>query len=286
MRSAFLAVIFLPCARPTFFSALTYLYVIVATSISPSRTVSAQSIPQAASGQVVQRDAAGIAAISKALTGMGGEAAYAAIKDTSAASTCIRVTKTESTSHIVRSVTAGDYFRYDGGETNPNGLVNGPSGAARIVDGKATAMEGRSVRAVRPLHIPGLMLYWASNNPANEIRMLDSVAINGVTAVHVRVIDARTRQDSPEPEDDWYFDPQTGLPIKLAYSTPALNSVRRRGRSTVEYSNYAATNGLNLPNAVKRTLEGGPTTTCTMNSFAENTNPDPSFFSITNGGGK
>jgi hypothetical protein len=241
----------------------------------------------AQAGQVaVQRDAAGIAAISKALNSMGGQAAYAAINDTNTSSTCVRASKANSQTHTVRSVTAGDYFRYDDGDGSSYGLVNGPYGAARIVDGKPIAMEGRSVRSVRPFQIPGLLLYWAISDPQNEIRVFGYAEYNGASVVHIRVVGSKARQDSSEPADDWYFDPQTGLPLKLAYSAPALNSVRRRVRSTVEYSNYATTNNLNVPNTYKRTLEGGPTTTCTVNSFTTNVNPAPSFFSLTNGGGK
>jgi hypothetical protein len=265
---------------------LTCLYVTAAIMlINAPVAVLAQPRPPAASTTVIERDADGIAAISKALDSMGGQAAYAAIKDTNTNATCVRASKSKTETHTVRSVTAGEYFRYDGGTPISDGLVNGPYGAMRIVSGKPSAMEGRSVRAVRPVHIPGLILYQVLNNSNDEIRMLGSTNLNGAPAVHVRIITSQESKDSFEPEEDWYFSPQTGLPLKLAYSSPAFNSVRRMGRSTVEYSNFTSTGALVLPNTIIRKLDGGPTTTCTVNSFGENTSPALSFFSV-NGGGQ
>jgi hypothetical protein len=76
----------------------------------------------------VQRDKRGVAAITRALNAMGGETAFAALNDTKTEASCTRISNTKSDTHTIRWVTADDYFRYDGGDKDHRGMVNGPRG--------------------------------------------------------------------------------------------------------------------------------------------------------------
>jgi hypothetical protein len=254
----------------------------------PTSICFAQLGSQTPSPSQIVRDADGIAVITKALTAMGGANAFAGLKDTKTEANCTRVSKTQSVTHAVRWTTAGDSFRYDGGDSDHRGMVNGPQGAGRVMDGKTMPISDRSVRAVKPIHFPGQLLFTGLNRPEDEVEMLKPEDVKGIAARHVRITDTKASESTMEPQqEDWFFDPQTDLPLKLTYSVPALNSLLMYVRTTVEYSNYITTRqNLMVPTTIRRSFEGGPVTTCTVSSSSVNNGPDAAIFSPTMDGGK
>lgn len=233
----------------------------------------------------VQRDERGVAAITRALDAMGGLTVFSALKDTKTEASCTRVSNTKSDTHNVRWVTSGDYFRYDGGDADQRGMVNGPHGSSRTINGKTIAVSDRSLQAAKPFYLPGLLLFRALQHPENEIDMLENTTVDGVSAVHLRVADTKSVDDSlGQPEEEWFFDPQTGLPLRFTFVTPALNSLRMSVSTTVQYSGFKSVQGVAIPGTMLRWFEGGPKTTCTINSFSFNQRTEPSTF-LPDGGG-
>lgn len=230
----------------------------------------------------INRDAAALAVIAKAIDAMGGTAAFAAVADTTTEATCTKASASKTDTHAVRWITAGKYFRYDGGDSDQRGMVSGPNGVLRIGDGNAKGINTRSARALRPIYLPGLLLLEEIKNPKIEIDLIPSGSDTGATATHIRIIDTVASEESMEPvQEDWYFDPQTGLPIRVIYEAQAFNSLTRFTRITVEYTSYQADKDLTMPTVIQRTFESGPTTTCKVSKFSVNTHPDSTIFSNT-----
>jgi hypothetical protein len=282
MRFCFLVAVLRPLAALSSLPASTCLCLIATISVSASVTASAQTVPRVAPSQVVQRDAASIAFISKALNSMGGPAPYVAVKDTNTSATCV-VSKSNNETHNVRWVTAGNYFRYDGGESDRRGIVNGGGGAHRVTNGKSVPIEGRVTYAMQPFHLPGLLLMKALTDPSFELQSLSS-ATSSTPGIHVRIRDTAETEYPEISTQDWYFDPSTGLPLRVEYQMPTTSDTFRAALASVEYSDYRSQGGIVVPNTLRRSLEGGPTSTCHVTSFVRDSSPPDTLFSSDSGG--
>ena len=254
--------------------------------IASAHAQSGLSVPSGSTA-VVQRDASAIAATRLALTRMGGEAVFGSIKDTQVEADCTRVSTKRTDTHHVRWISAGEYFRVDGGSGDTRGAFNGPRGRFININGKPMALEERGARAMKQIHLPSLLLRAALANPSMQFEALGQEDLPSGPATHVRITDMKASANSFEPvAEDWYFNTKTALPIKLNYLVQGLNSVRRFASTTVEYGEFKtdASTGVVIPTSFSRSFEGGPTTTCVIASFSANASPDAQIFTNQAGG--
>ena len=81
----------------------------------------------------------------------------------------------------------------------------------------------------------------------------------------------------------WYVDENSGLPLRVDYRLPELNSINAWVDLAAEFSDYRPVAGLLVPFTIRCTETGAVPRTVTITSIDFNVGVDPTEFDLSGG---
>src|SRR6266849_960707 len=110
--------------------------------------------------------------------------------------------------------------------------------------------------------------------------------VNGQTAVHVRsALNTNPVATALSPQD-WYFDPNTVLPLRVEYTVVLTRNILNPEIVAIEFADYRPVSGVLIPFRLTEYGLSGEKDIVTVTSVALNAAISPSDFIFGTGGGQ
>jgi hypothetical protein len=226
-----------------------------------------------------RRDPQAVAVLQQAVAALGGEAAYAQVRD--AVTTGMIGAAPGSTARSGNFVwkVAGDEFRREFRNGSSEAVtVSGLGSPTHTRDGKSKRIAYHVVLASPPLHLPGLVLYRQLASREYSIKSVGTEMVAGRPAVHIQTCDERTDVSKLITVHEWFFDAVTGLPLRVEYRIPDTKIASDYMEAAAEFSDFRAVNGLLLPFQINTYHSGQARTVAQVSSVAVNGGVNPAEF--------
>jgi hypothetical protein len=238
------------------------------------------------------RDPAAVAVISKAITAMGFTAGTAPtnVQVTGSVSPAPGSEDPAGTFTSVVEVSASGYQVRNQFQYASNGMqtifVAGAKGAAFAFGKRVINMSAHLAMITGPSQMPVFELIRAVNNSQYQVSQGAPLQIGGVSAVHVKISDETDSVTHNITPQHWYFDPNSGLPLRWEFREPDTFNAMARSVTTgaKEFSNYQTVNGMLLPMQATYFRDGQPSSITTINSAQFNVQTPGSEFDLPTGG--
>lgn len=232
-----------------------------------------------------QRDASAIATISAAIAALGGQTAVSQINDSVATGTTTPQGQ-GSQSGTFTWKTLGAEFRYETQiGSSAQIYVSGYGSPANSQNGTVASLPVHVALASPAFHLPALLLSRELNDSTYTLIAMGNTTLpNGQPVVQVRTISAAYPQYPPVTQQDWFFDPATNLPLRVAFSLPTTTSATDCTNSTADFAGYQDVSGILVPLMLVMTPEGSPSTTVSISTINFNVGLLSSDFTL--GGGE
>jgi len=235
-----------------------------------------------------RRDSNAIATLTSALAAMGGAPAYGGTSDLTISGSCeSQQTDGSVASTSFKWITAGNEFLYvnstSGGQTSMASGHGMPW--ATDVDGTVHQLYASTSSHDRAFFAPGLLLLTAINKGNAALRYVGVEQIPQGNAIHIQTQQTSAGYALPGTREDWYFDPNSHLPLQYTYTVPGQGAANYLAHITVNYSNWKSFGTVISPGTLTTALDSETQTTiCSVSSLTINTHPDASVFNSANGG--
>jgi len=117
-----------------------------------------------------------------------------------------------------------------------------------------------------PFHLPGAVLNVFLANTNYSITLGTATQLQSVLATHV--IASLNTDDLTQTitTEDWYFDPNSGLPLRVEFRLPDTDDAKSYTNAATDFSNYQSINGVLLPLSLVNTVNGVVNGTVTITS--------------------
>ena len=121
-----------------------------------------------------------------------------------------------------------------------------------------------------PVHLPMLILAAALANPNCNITLAGQTTVSGQRAVQVHLhVDTDVLQQTLSIQD-WYFDPTTGLPLRVEYRLPDASNTLFFVNATSDFSDFRPVQGILFPFQTLSYQDGKPKNVLLISSVALN----------------
>jgi hypothetical protein len=207
---------------------------------------------QATSSPPPVRDAQAVTVVQSAITAMGGAGAVVAITNATITGTEQDSSNPDATPTTFSWQTSG--VEFSSTVQNSAGTyteVSGHGAPAQFKNGIWALMLTSIVRAELPFHLPILALYAEIQNPNITFQFVGSGTVEGKPAIHVHVADNSDSMGQMVTGQEWYFDPASYLPVRVEYKWPDKTDLNYSVPGALEFSDYNAVNGVNVPYQLK-----------------------------------
>jgi len=129
------------------------------------------------------------------------------------------------------------------------------------------------------------LLLSALNNSDEALLYIGSETINGISVQHVQAWDTfaskpQLQKLAPFSTKDIWFDPSSGLPVKIAYSRRVGGGAVPSIPVEVFFSNYTYVAGVLYPFHINKSYNGTPWQTITIQSVSFNTGLTDAQFQV------
>lgn len=234
------------------------------------------------------RDAQAIAAVQQSIAAMGGVAAIAQIQNSVVSGTNAlpnsNDTPAQTATDTFTWTFAGAQFRLDDvAGSGSHVLVSSGGSPQDFHDGAWMPVSPLLVRTNLAYHIPVLVLFQELQSSGYSFIFVGSTALNGKSAVHVQTRDDSDATGTLFTLQDWYFDPATGLPLRVEYPIPVSQNPSDSLRASIDFSNFQAVSGIEVPFQLV-IVEGPISFTASVTSATFNTSVNSSGFLATTAG--
>jgi hypothetical protein len=217
--------------------------------------------------------------VNQAITAMGGQGAWSQVSDAAVTGTCTASAAQGGGNANFRWTTQGMEFRLETDTANAGPIFLSAHGKPFVdaASGDVTLAPQYRGRML-PFHLPGLPLTTALNNSNATISFIGSETLNGISANHVRIVEFYSIAKVQGTEQNWWFDPGSGLPLRVEYQIPTqTDSIY--ARFTWDFSNWSQEGAFLLPHQLGQIMNATiPTQNCTISSVQVNTNPASTLF--------
>lgn len=256
------------------FAALLLLTAFVPVTLAQTQT----------SSQTVGRDPQAVLVAQTALSAMGGPGVIGQIQNSTVTGTSLSQAEAESETRSFVWTYAGNEFRNENdAATGSHVLVSNSGNPQDYREGTWVTSPAALSRTNLPYHIPALVLFSELNNAGYSFALLGTKALNGVNAIHIQTRDDSDTMGRAYTSQDWYFNPSTGLPLRVEFQIPTDQNSKDSLQASIGFSNFRVISGVLVPLQLD-IAEGPATCTATVSSVAFNANVDPNGFkSSTNG---
>ena len=193
-----------------------------------------------------ERDANATAVLNRAVAALGGTAAYSQTNGVVA-----RGSLNAAAGGISGSILwewAGPEFRYE--RSGPNGsvvFVSGHGNPALSDGGKIRRNIYHLAMVTFPVHLPSIALATSLNSPNVSMGAPQQVAVNGVSALKISLVDQTDSLSSTICQQTWYFDSTTLVPFRVDYLTSEANDATNAPQEYTLLSDYRNVSGVLLP---------------------------------------
>jgi outer membrane lipoprotein-sorting protein len=235
--------------------------------------------------QTPTRDPRAIQVIQQSLAVMGGASAISQISNCVAQGTIQAPPGSWMTSGSLTWETSGTEFRYS--NPSPQGteiFVSGHGQPASTTGGVTVRVFAHVSEAVFPPHLPALVLFEELQDSRYSVVNLGTGTVEGKPALHVQTSLAGNPIDAQVTQQDWYLDPNTGLPLRVEYRLPSHNDALQFLSAAFEFANYQAVSGVLVPFQITIYFNGQEAGVVTVGSVSFNTGLSPSEFDAPSGG--
>jgi hypothetical protein len=258
-------------------SALLFAFVLAALSATAQQSSSppAQAAPQ--------RDPQAIALLQQTIATM----ATTAPTDSSASGSVTVVEGSTTLNGSIQILTLGT--------TQTAETLTLPDGQRAVVYSNGDAKEVTGSQSVNPPlqlivtdqcpDFPLPLVLSALNNSDESFQYVGTETLNGGPAQHVRVWNTFASKPPLQglasfSTTDFWLDPSSGLPLKIAYSRRAGGGAVPAIPVAVSFSNYTNVNGVLYPFQINKSFNGTPWQTITIQSVSFNTGLTAAQFQV------
>lgn len=203
------------------------------------------------------RDPQAIAVIQTALGAMGGAGAIGNIQNAVVQGTSVTTPINENGPQNFTWTCAGSAFRYENdGNSGGHVFVSNNGSPQDQEGGKWVAMATFMGRANLPFHIPALVLFGELSNPNYTLTFVGMTTLNGTPVVQVNTSDNSDFIGQLVTPQEWYFDPNSGLPLHVMYRVPNPLDAQTYSTGTIDFARFQIINSVLVP--FQLTINEGP----------------------------
>ena len=235
-------------------------------------TTSAQTTP-------VSRDATAVSLLQQSITAMGGAPSIAAITGCTTIATIQAVDATGVTVSQKQAmwIFSGSEIKdqvTDGSTTHV--LVSGHG------NGKSSDLQQpirrHVILAQIPFHLPAYVLSSDFLNANYSIIYVGSVSFNGQSALKVHLSNDSTPVSSVISYQDWFFDPNTYLPLRVEFRLPSNENAADYEEGAFNFSQFGTVSGVYTPMQIDSFMDGQLTSHIAIVSHVFNPQVSASIF--------
>jgi hypothetical protein len=243
------------------------------------------SSPDFMSAANAQKDAVAVANVEAAMAAMGGDAGWAAIKDS-----VITGTITPTKDSWVKPATfvwktSGTEFRYETTRDSETQIFASGHGKPAVSSkGKVKALFYHMGQGSPPFHFPAVVLSTKLADASYSLIDAGQKNISDKNAFAVQTSSNFSDQVSAITLQTWYIEASTGLPLRVEYRLPEATSITDWQEAATEFSDYKEVGGLLVPFSMTYYLDGVALETISVNAVDFNVGLDPSEFDLLGGG--
>jgi hypothetical protein len=226
--------------------------------------VSAQTAPPVEDPQAVT-------VLTASLTAMGGQALFSSIQDSTISGQMQSVDGQQPPDQFVwKSLGIAIRHEYAMADGLHISVVNQDKGQLKDPDGTVTALNARSSLTILPYHMPGVLLL--SLLTSQNV----SLALVAQPSSDPQYIHVSAQQQLQDPklsyltQQEWEFDPATGLPVKVTFCLPDERNQGHVGQASIAYTAWQNASGALFPQAFELFTDGELQSTITLQTPAFN----------------
>lgn len=234
------------------------------------------------------RDSGAVLLVQRALASMGGEPAIGAVLTVQTSGTIDSLDGTSPISFVSSESVAGSIFAFrketSSGQTTKV-FVSGDTGPQLSIGGKPAAPLPKYVATgTPPFELPAVLLYAEFHDPTYSIRLVSSASAGSPPQIEITnntdlVTHAIVRQD-------WYFDPGSGVPIRVEYNLPSLTNALQSVRAVCDFLSFKQFNGVLFPTSLDSYEDGREVGLVSISFTQINIPISPAQFQLATGGGQ
>jgi hypothetical protein len=167
-----------------------------------------------------------------------------------------------------------------GTHSDVRNLTNGlPAGAWQQNGGTTTQYPQYNCWTDAAWFFPALSSLAQTTNTKLVFTYIGQEQHAGVNAQHVRVSQTLS-QGLPAVTTDFYLDPNSFLPLAVAFNLHADNDMKRNVPNEIRFANYHAVNGVQVPFHFQRTINNSLVLNVNVTSATFNSNLADGIFSL------
>jgi hypothetical protein len=228
------------------------------------------------------RDPQALAAVQKAVAALGGTA-LTQIQDAAVQGTIqILPTSANQTFSVVWEDAWGKgapSFRRESHVVGSASVLVSSNGQPYDLQGGFTTKLPRHVAlSCGAVHLPGIILAAQLNNSGYSFKFVETTTLNGQAAVHIQSALTTDPVASALTLQDWYFDPNSGLPLRVDYRVANSPDLLNPGVVTMQFANFQSVSGILIPFRLLETGLAGEQDIVTITSVTLNSGLSPSEF--------
>jgi hypothetical protein len=228
------------------------------------------------------RDPSAIATVQMAIQAMGGQAAVAQIKDSVAQGHTQPVAGgwvSQAGDFVWKN--ADSEFRYESVSPSGRSVWLSGHGHPKVQSpGGIETLPPHTSTADFPSYLPALVLVNRLGDPRYQFTVLAPAQSAGGPAIGVRTLLNDDPITSRLTMQDWYFDSNTLLPIRVEYNIPEHANAAAMHPAAEEFSDYQVVSGILVPFKIVFSFDGHQMAVNTVSTTAFNTGINPSDFDL------
>ena len=233
-----------------------------------------------------QRDSAALLTIGQALTAMSATSLLAQISSAQCTGSIQAVPGTGVQSGMFtwehQFSASGFQFRSEFQNSARDSIfVFDGTTASTSNNGTVRSLSSYLATPLAPFHLPGVVLNIFLANPNYIVTVGTPARVQGVIANHITAslnTDSVTQIITTE---DWYFDPNTGLPLRVEFRLPDSEDAKSYTKAAADFGNYQSVNGVLVPLSIANTVDGVVNSAVTIKAVQWNYPVGPSDFTLT-----
>jgi hypothetical protein len=235
-------------------------------------------IPLISQNQPPTRDPQALKIVQTAIHNLSATNSATAIQD------CVLTGTSESDSNpdLRKEFTwtiAGNEFRFDVKNSKGRGVfISGHGSPVNVSSGKTTKINYHVAKANVPYYIPGLLLSRELANPNFSVKFVGVAVVGGQKTIQAHLENGSDKLSSLVTPQDWYFDPSSGLPLRVEFRIPTNENAADWVKGVYDFSNFRSVDRVLTPFTILFTRQRMRPQVITFSSVTFNTGISPSVF--------
>jgi len=128
------------------------------------------------------------------------------------------------------------------------------------------------------MHLPFFVLSSRVSDTRFAFEDLGLVSWNGNSVREIRCYDATSDYTRAITQEDWYFDPISGYPVKVEFNSPPSEDALSHSIQRYEFTKYGQFNGITTPLTWSGYIDGKLIGTTTVTNLDISTTAPDSLF--------